>query len=469
MNNSHPAPSTQKVRRDALDGKRGDGWRRLDVLRRPDPNAIRLAPDDTSLTAVAGLVPFGQFLRREGVDAQLRRCFGEMKVGPLVRYGMPQQIRMLIDAAVAGTGRVFDLEALAADPLFVRLAGGCICSIDTVYDDLRRFDDLTMPHLDAMVSEHGLAPLRTLRLSEVHVDIDTTVEPVFGEYIEGAVPGPNPRYHGRPNYHPILMTIAETRTVAGIQLRRGDTSLGEGDAEVVRRWLRRVREAVGPECSIWVRIDSGGDCAELLKVIDAEPKVRFVVKAKIDPAVHGAITRIGRWETVDRDADDRATRQAAAVHYERGSWAEAGLKARMVAVRERDQVNARGKFLWEELEWSAHAYVTNAAGTSADEIAHRYQGRAEIEPLIAELKGAWGIGDVSSWQFEANHAALLLKALGHNLVRAWVRSKHAPLRSWRMHWIRRALIRVPGRMTRSGRRRALHVPPRSALARRQVE
>jgi hypothetical protein len=459
MNNCHPAPSTQKVRRDALEGKRGDGWRRLDVLRRPDPNAIHLAPDDTSLTAVAGLVPFGQFLRREGVDAQLRRCFGAMKVGPMVRYGMPQQIRMLIDAAVTGAGRVFDLEALAADPLFVRLAGGCVCSIDTVYDDLRRFDDLTMPHLDAMVSEHGLAPLRALRLAEVHVDIDTTVEPVFGEYMEGAVPGPNPRYHGRPNYHPILMTIAETRTVAGIQLRPGDTSLGEGDAAVVRRWLRRVREAVGPQCTIWVRIDSGGDCAELLKAIDDEPRCLFVVKAKIDPAVHGAITRIERWKTVDRDADERPTRQAAEVPYERGSWAAAGLKARMVAVRERDQVNARGKFLWEDLEWSAHAYVTNAAGVPADDIAHRYQGRAEIEPMIAELKGAWSIGQIPTQSFAANEAMLRIKVLSYNLMRRYVAKHHGELAVWRTPWQRIVLIRIPGRLVYSGRQWRLHTPP----------
>ncbi len=32
-------------------------------------------------------------------------------------------------------------ESLAADPLFVRLAGGVVPSLDTVYRDLCRFDD----------------------------------------------------------------------------------------------------------------------------------------------------------------------------------------------------------------------------------------------------------------------------------------------------------------------------------------
>ena len=44
-----------------------------------------------------------------------------------------------------------------------------------------------------------------------YASIDTTVMPMFGEY-QGAVPGPNPKYHGRPSYHPIVARCAETGT-----------------------------------------------------------------------------------------------------------------------------------------------------------------------------------------------------------------------------------------------------------------
>ena len=44
---------------------------------------------------------------------------------------------------------------------------------------------------------------------------------------EGALPGYNPRYHGRPSYHPILARWAEVDAVVGARLRPGDTSLGE--------------------------------------------------------------------------------------------------------------------------------------------------------------------------------------------------------------------------------------------------
>lgn len=190
------------------------------------------------------------------------------------------------------------------------------------------------------------------------------------------------------------------------------------------------------------------------------------MKARLTQDLVSVLMATTNWKTIDRDAMGKPSRQVAELNFRRESWGE--LPVRVIAVRTNER-DSRQLALWSGVDLdSVHVFITSRPD-DADAIVWDYDGRAGIEPLIAELKGAWGIGDVSSWQFEANHAALLLKALGHNLVRAWVRSKHAPLRSWRMHWIRRALIRVPGRMTRSGRRRALHVPPRSALARRQVE
>jgi hypothetical protein len=47
-------------------------------------------------------------------------------------------------------------------------------------------------------------------------------------------------------------------------------------------------------------------------------------------------------------------------------------------------------------EWTAQAFLTNDLYGDADEVAHEYDGRVGIEPLIAELKGVFGIGKVPS-------------------------------------------------------------------------
>jgi hypothetical protein len=168
-----PTTSTQTVRRTALGGKRAQG-RKLQLLKRvhrPDPTRIHVEANDPTLTSSAGLVGWACFLRRAGVDEHLTRLFRRLKGGPQMVYPVPAQLRLLMDLTVLGHDRIFDLEALAVDPLVEFLAGGYVPSIDTLYDDLRRFDDKALRDLDAMVSEHGLAPLRSLKPKTVHLDI----------------------------------------------------------------------------------------------------------------------------------------------------------------------------------------------------------------------------------------------------------------------------------------------------------
>src|SRR5579862_6917137 len=95
-------PSTQKVRRDAVGGKRGDGHRRSRRIRRADPRKIAVGRTDPTLTAYAGLAAFGAWMRCEGIDQDLKRLFFRLKSGPMVIYPMESQVRLLIDAGFAG-------------------------------------------------------------------------------------------------------------------------------------------------------------------------------------------------------------------------------------------------------------------------------------------------------------------------------------------------------------------------------
>lgn len=401
-------------------------------------------------------------MRDLGVDQALRDQFWRLKSGPMVIYPMEAQLRLLIDAAAVGEHRVFGVEALSADPLFVHLAGGVVPSLDTVYRDLRRFDEPAIAALEEMMAEHGLAPVRAKRRPIVHLDVDTTVEPVFGEH-DGALPGPNPRYHGRPSYHPILARVAETDTVVGGKLRPGDTSFGEADAPTVAAWIDRLRAATGPKTTIRVRIDAAGDCTAVMRTIDEE-KAHFLIKAKTTADLCAAIYRVPRgcWRTVDVDADGKPTRQVAEVDFARGEWKARGLEVRVIAVRSLDR-QGKQLYLWDAAEWTVQAFLTNDMHGDADELAREYDGRAGVEPLIGDLKGAWGIGKVPSADFAANHAALLLKLLTHNLLRRYVLATAPALALWRAPWIRRALLVVPGHFGRHARRPVLRLAPRPHL------
>jgi hypothetical protein len=455
------ATSIHKVRRDARGGKRGDGHRRHQRIRRADPTHIYRGSDDATLTSVAGLASFGSFCRRKGVDAELRRLFYRLKSGRLVVYPMEAQLRLLIDANVVGEGRVFGLESLAADPLFVRLAGGVVPSIDTVYRDLCRFDDAAIDDLETMMIEQGLASVRDLQPKEVHLDVDTTVETVFGSQ-EGARPGPNARYHARASYHPILVHCAEARACVGALLRPGDTALGDADADTIGQWIARFREAVGGRVRVTMRIDAGGDCAAIYGAAH-DRGARFIGKAKLSADLCGVIQNTTKWTTVDRDAFEKPVSQVAEIAFARSSWTTLGHAFRVVAMRTRERDNGKQVQLWSDLDYTVQAFVTNDWTTPAEDIAFEYDGRAEVEPFIGELKSSWGIGKIPSQDFRANHAVFLLKILAHNLMRRFVRWTAPHLSTWRIPWLRRVVINLPGRLVRSGRQWTLRVPPKSSL------
>ena len=451
MDTTTNTPSTRKVRRLASGGKRGPGWewqRRGRRVRRPDPRSIGVCEGETSLTGVAGLVPFGQFLRNEGVDAKLNAAFGQMKRGHRVVYPMAAQLRLLLELHVAGEGRIFGLEALAHDPLLAKLAGGVLPSIDVLYDDLGRFDVGLNSELEGIVAEQGLRDLRRQRPSSVRVDIDTTVTPMFGNQ-EGALVGHNPRFHGRPSYHPILMRIAESDTICGATLRPGDQGFGGDDVPTLVAWINRLREALGADCVLHVRVDAAGDCTELLQQLD-RLGVFYYVKARITPDLAAAITLQRTWHTLDRDAMNRPTYQGAGISFWRAEWRKAHVYPRVVAIRARERTNGKQLYLWNDLDFTVQCWLTNNWTITIDEIAETYNDRAGVEPLIAELKNGWWVGKAPTAGFEANHAAFLLKLLAHNLLRRFVAARYPQLSRWRTPWTRRVLILRPGRLVRSG-------------------
>jgi hypothetical protein len=454
------------VRRDEAGGKRPEGHKVPGVRHRPDPHRIRVQPTSDLLTGAAGLVGFGVFVQSLGLDTALHKAFDHLKSGPRMVYLMGDIVRLLIDALVVGEQRVYALEALASDALFVRLAGGMVASVDVVYDDLRRFRATDRSKLLAMVVEHGLALLRGRTFKILHIDVDTTVEPLFGQEIEGARPGPNPRYHGRPSYHPLLARVAEVNAIVGARLRPGDTSFGVADIPWLRQVVRTVRKAVGPDVILMVRIDAAGDCANVLGALD-KLGVLFLTKAKMTPDLCATIATLEpkAWKTVDRDADGRPIRQVAELDFLRPCWDERAVQYNVIAVRERDKEGGRKLYLWPDNDWTAHAFVTNDEVSDREALAEEYDGRAGIEPLIGELKHGYGLGKVSTNDFDANHVLFLMKLLTYNLVQRFVRAHHPSLATWQIAWLRRVLFCIPGRLVRHARGVALQVPAASRIAR----
>jgi hypothetical protein len=463
--NKPRATSIHKVRRDVVGGKRGAGHylrRKGRRIRRPDASRIRPGPADPTLTGVAGLAEFGRFSRQIGLDAELKQRFGDMKTGVQVVYPMPEQLRLLLDAQLCGESRVLGLEALAADRLFVHLAGGTVPSIDTVYRDLCRFDDKTLASLEDLMVTQSFALLAAAP-AHIHIDIDTTVEPLFGHQ-EGALPGPNPRYRARPSYHPLLAYVAETGACVGAKLRPGDCGFGADDVPTIVRWIKRIRARVGAATVITVRVDAAGDCSELIEKLETLG-VRLVIKLRATANLLGAALVHQKWAVTQQDGDEVVER-VAVLDFKRLEWVRRKQPLRVIALRSTER-GGQQRQLWEGCDDSVQFYVTNDWLAPPEDIPRDYDGRAEIETIIRDLKHGFGIGDVPSATFNANHAMFLLKLLAHNLLRRFAAATMPRAFYWRSPWLQRVLICRPGRLVRSGRRWTLRTLPKLSIPARE--
>lgn len=107
-------------------------------------------------------------------------------------------------------------------------------------------------------------------------------------------------------------------------------------------------------------------------------------------------------------------------------------------------------------EWSYHPIITDRVGATIDlEADHRRH--AVIEDTIRDLKYGVGLNHLPSGKFGANAAWLALNVIAHNTARCTTRIGLGETLI-ETGTLRRHHLRVPGRITRSGRKQTLHLP-----------
>ena len=122
----------------------------------------------------------------------------------------------------------------------------------TAGDFLRRFHE---PHLVALQTaidaarERVWRQLPRRRRQTATLDLDSTVRPVYGECKQGA----DFAYNGQWSYHPLLVTLAETREPLRTINRPGNAASAEGAAAALRELLPLVQRHFG---RVYVRGDS---------------------------------------------------------------------------------------------------------------------------------------------------------------------------------------------------------------------
>ena len=243
-------------------------------------------------------------------------------------------------------------------------------------------------------------------------------------------------------YHPLLATRADTGEVLHARQRTGRAASGRGAERFVTELAGRVRRA-GAGGPLTLRADSGFWSAKVLAACRRH-RIGFSITVRQTATVATAIASIHEQAWVAIDYPDGGIAQVA----------ETTLGPDRLVVRRTRLVGAQAT-LWPD--WRYHAFVTDRAG-SAVELDADHRRHAVCELAIRDLKDGAGLRHCPSGRFLANAAWLVIAALAHNLLR-WVATIGLAITDLVVtKTIRRRLLAMPGRLTRSARRRYLHLP-----------
>jgi Transposase DDE domain group 1 len=200
--------------------------------------------------------------------------------------------------------------------------------------------------------------------------------------------------------------------------------------------------ATGPKL---LRADSGFWNKQTFDRLD-QAGWRFSIGVRLQPAVRAAIEAID--ETAWQTLPDYPPTSIAQI-------AETTLGGRRLVVRRVRTLDRQGQLL---PSWELFPFVTNRPdGLFTVEAEHRQH--AVVELAIRDLKDQ-ALAHFPSGVFMANAAWTVIAALAHNLLR-WASVIGLPGHTVRAaRTLRRRLLALPGRLTRSARRWTLHLPAR---------
>ena len=427
--------------------------------------------DDTNLVSSAGLVPVMRLAERAGLASLAQH---HLTVPSDKGANAGAKIMSLVAGMVAGADSIEDMRILRH--------GGMSRLFDRVYAPstlgsfLRSFKFGHVRQLDA-VSSRFLAALTSESPSLLpagdeytFVDIDDTIIEVDGSLQQGASFG----YSGVRGLNAVLAT-ASTRTSAPVvltqRLRKGSTSSARGAKRIVSDALAQLRRLPGTYRAL-VRADAAYSSHAVVSAAK-QAGADVSVTVRMNPSIRRAIESIpdGGWtpivypgSTRDEETGRLISRaEVAEVPYTAfTSKKEHQVTGRLV-VRRIPELGPKALREQPTLfdTWRFHAFFTTVPADKLDTVTvdQTQRHHAIIEQVNADLKAS-ALAHLPSGKYAANAAWLVLAVIAFNLTRAAavIADPAGRLPRAVTATIRRTLIGVPARISRSARRLRLPLP-----------
>jgi hypothetical protein len=402
-------------------------------------DSIEVVFDDENAVSDAGIALVATLVQRLGIEVLADRCVRLGGRAGAANAG--RKIMSLLYAMVLGADCIDDCQLLRAGR--TRALLGRVVAPSTLGTFLRAFTFGHVRQLDRLLADSltrawaaGAGP-GTVGLV---IDVDSFVGEVHGYHKQGATFG----YSGTRGYHPLMASRADTGEVLHVRCRKGSANTQRGMARFTDELIARIKRA-GATGPVLLRADSGfwnNDVFDRL----TKANWAFSISIRKTKPVAAAIALIDEdaWTTLK---DYPKTGQA--------QIAETTLKGRRMIVR-------RTRLLGPQAEmfpsWR-HFPVATSRTEPIALVEREHRQHAVVELVIRDLKDQ-ALAHFPSGHYAANAAWTVLACLAHNLQR-WTSVLGLPGQTVRTaRTIRRRLLSMPGRLTKTARKWTLHLPAR---------
>jgi Transposase DDE domain group 1 len=404
-------------------------------------DAVEVVFDDERVVSEAGIALVAMLADRLGVErlagrlVQLRRDRpGAANAG--------RKVMALVFAMLLGADSVDDCEVLRAGRTR-RLLGGWLPAPSTLGTFLRAFTFGHVRQLDRLLAE---TLTRAWRVGagpgdgRLVVDVDSFIGEVHGYKKQGAGFG----YTKQRGYHPLIASRAGTGEVLHIRLRKGRANSSRGVLRFADELIARVARA-GASGEKLLRADSAFWNKKLMKRLQQAGWL-YSISIRLQEHVAVAIHAIPEsdWQTLE-DYPDDGEAQIAETTYE----------GKRMIVRRTRLIGAQAE-LWPD--WRHFPFLTNRT-EPLELVEAEHRRHAVVELTIRDLKDQ-ALAHFPSGQFNANSAWTVIGCIAHNLTR-WTTVIGLPGQTIpAARTLRRRLLQIPGRLTRTARQWTLHLPAR---------
>ena len=402
--------------------------------------------DDASLVADAGLLVAGTLIQRLGLEALIDAAVRPPGAG----RGSGAKALTAVASMLVGGSFIDDVERLRAGSSGAVLPFS-VAAPSTLGTWLRSFSWGHVRQLDRAQElalgrawDAGAAP----RVSEMTVDVDSTVCEVHGKLKGGAAYG-----HSRVlGYHPLVAVRDDTGEMVHARMRSGSSQRGS-KRFIVETLARLGRLAAHARAT--VRADAGFFSYDIIDAVcarGASYSITIPQNSKVKAAIEAIEERARKPIPYTRGG----VAQVAETLIETGRRDGKGPRELRLVVRRSLLTGAQAQ-LWPD--WRHHCFVTDRDDLDTADADAYHRAHARVELAIRDLKDN-GLRHCPSGKFPANAAWLACAALAHNIARWTARlgKAHPRRQLTAAATVRARLLTIPGRVVNHSGRHRLRLP-----------